>query len=411
MTTLESFLPPQGCRTPRGRREGITVPGPLMSSSYDGLTTLLTPSNVAENTIGCHQLLEPRRRVPTRPPREPIIASHDPPLRLRGGGDEGDEDEQRRSSFRNKPGPACFKKALVAPLPKGDTGSEEESSDSSSTTANAAGKRAKKSEPSSRKRGRSDQDSSSPVVISSDSEVDLPSSSDRDGDPRGRKAKCKAHKGQFTKKARKEKAIAARMEKNSRLARLAKNPKIGVNRDTPAYCRYMDSVETLLREWRETPTGALKDDIMQGLQTIIKVAQKSSNLKGDLCKALYDASADIEASSRIIADRKKGGYLYPLAGRAPSPANGDTAAILEANRLLEEENAKLRAELEERNRVSLPPSPHYTRSRKIIRDESPPPSPMIVDEEDLAAHPAVRPPIQGVSKILEDPPNHQGVVD
>jgi len=77
--------------------------------------------------------------------------------------------------------------------------------------------------------------------------------------------------------------------------------------------------------------------------------------------------------------------------------------------MLEEENARLRADIEARNLVSPPRSFHYTRSKERQRDVSP--LPMIIDEEDLATHPAMRPLVQGVSKKLEDSPYHQGVAD
>jgi len=52
MTTRQEGLPPQGIRTPRGRRGGVTVPGPSASSSDDGLPAALSPSAAGEPTIG-----------------------------------------------------------------------------------------------------------------------------------------------------------------------------------------------------------------------------------------------------------------------------------------------------------------------------------------------------------------------
>jgi len=52
MSEKEHGLPPQGIRTPSGRRGGITVPGPSSSLSNDGLPTELSPSSVGEAIIG-----------------------------------------------------------------------------------------------------------------------------------------------------------------------------------------------------------------------------------------------------------------------------------------------------------------------------------------------------------------------
>jgi len=237
MTTEEKNLPPQGFLTPRDWRERITVPGPFMSSSYDGLAEALTPSASAEHIIGCHQFTELRSKALKEPHGEPNIAPPiPPPLRLRGG---GNKNESSRSLSRNRPGPASFKMAMNTLL-TGKSDAESVSAGSSTEQANAAGKRTRKPGPKSQKKGRRDPSPSdpglsnpgpsNPVVIFSDSEADLVS--ERDGDPRGRKAKIKAHKGQITKKM-KEKALAKRVEKNSRIARQAKNPKIGVNKDAP----------------------------------------------------------------------------------------------------------------------------------------------------------------------------------
>jgi len=52
MTTRQEGLPPQGIRTPSGRRGGITVPGPSSSLSNDGLPEVLLPSTSGEAVIG-----------------------------------------------------------------------------------------------------------------------------------------------------------------------------------------------------------------------------------------------------------------------------------------------------------------------------------------------------------------------
>jgi len=51
MTTMANDLPPQGDRTPRGRREGGTVPAPLSSSSSDGLPGVSVTSTPGKPAI------------------------------------------------------------------------------------------------------------------------------------------------------------------------------------------------------------------------------------------------------------------------------------------------------------------------------------------------------------------------
>jgi len=51
MTARNEGVPPQGIRTPRGRRGGVTVPGPSLSLSNNGLSTALLPSAVDEAII------------------------------------------------------------------------------------------------------------------------------------------------------------------------------------------------------------------------------------------------------------------------------------------------------------------------------------------------------------------------
>jgi len=51
MTTITHDLPPQGDRTPKGRREGGTVPAPLSSSSSDGLPGVSVTSTPGKPAI------------------------------------------------------------------------------------------------------------------------------------------------------------------------------------------------------------------------------------------------------------------------------------------------------------------------------------------------------------------------
>jgi len=101
MTTTRRNLPPQGFWTPRGRREEITVPGLLMSSSYDGLTTMLPPSIVAEHAIGEDSALTPVRERPEEG-SSPWLRCL--PLRLRGGADDPGNDP-----VKPKAGPRSYK--------------------------------------------------------------------------------------------------------------------------------------------------------------------------------------------------------------------------------------------------------------------------------------------------------------
>ncbi|XP_067216651.1 uncharacterized protein [Linepithema humile] len=262
-----------------------------------------------------------------------------------------------------------------------------------------------------------------PAIIQSSSEdedTDSPSSHPPSRKRPGRPAKSIDQVGQHTAQKRRERKQLYKKNCNIDLALSIASGTETVDKTTRRFRLHERKMKECSDEFATAPVQDVLNTLEGQVHAIMCAASKGAGLQGGLQKVLYTAASTLEAGAKALASRTGKGHYDPRAGRAPSPINVEVEELREANRRLLEELQNARREIEERNRTSPPPSPVITRARaekeeKMEEDENGEelggifpsliPSPDIPrpSREELAAYPANRPPIQGVSKRLEDP--------
>jgi len=104
------------------------------------------------------------------------------------------------------------------------------------------------------------------------------------------------------------------------------------------------------------------------------------------------ASAKIEADFRTLRNRSGGCRYYdPRLSCAPTSTSEDLEVVKEANRIMVEKIAKLKAEIDELKRRSPSRSPPHNKVKN--QGVAQPGLSMVVDAADLEAFPALRPPL------------------
>jgi len=372
-----------------------------MSSSNDGLTTVLPPSIVAEHAIGEDSVLTPIRE---RPEEGSSPRFRCPPLRLRGGADDPSID------------PGRGRKQRACPLSKKRKHEETDSARSSACTSpvpqacstrrnslvmavdtspgTSAGKERRQLSTVSNTRRRA---ADIPLPLSSDSEAGsfAPPKARKPGRP----ALTPAHEGQFTARKRRERKILRRDELNRRLAAEACDPDNMVDMTTRRFGKFEQECFNWEEELRNSSPLEVADIVREAAMTIVKVAQRSSNIKGDLVKGLWEAAAKIQAGNVTLtrqASRERPSSL-PESAEA---RGGERERELEREIIgLRQANARLQADLDSLHKkveaLSQPPprplSPPKTRSGKI-RDE------MTESGEEMDVEPAPPSPSKVVSR-------------
>ncbi|XP_067214592.1 uncharacterized protein [Linepithema humile] len=259
-------------------------------------------------------------------------------------------------------------------------------------------------------------------ISSEDEDADSPPSRHLRKKKQGRPANSPSHVGQYTAGKLRERKEFLKVERNEELALAIEEGTETIDKTVRRYKTHVKSTVTCAKQLADSSVQDVVNALDKEVKAIMTVAQKGCGMHGRLQKLLYDAAYRIEAGTRVLAARTETGHYDLQAGRAPSSVSPQVEDLIAANRRMEEEIRNLRKEMEELKRTSPPPSPlipvdgETEEEERMEEDESggglggilPSPGPSLdvlrSIEKEKAAHPARRPPIKGVSKILADTP-------